>query len=264
MKAIIITLLLLYTLQAGAQELYPSSEPASNMASKSIGLRLNNKIYPPYNYRINPEVMFGITKKWMFHFNLFASNIHQNDLRFEGAGVYLKYRLLSFDDVQSHFRLALYGKASLINNPIQYSEVDLSGDNSGMTTGFIATQLLHKLALSASTGYIRGMDNLHDKIIDGQTKQMINYSFSAGYLFLPFHYESYDQPNLNLYIEFLGKLNPDKNESYMDIAPALQLILNSIIRIDLVYQTPLYGNMNRINTREFLLRFEYNFFNVYK
>ena len=108
------------------------------------------------------------------------------------------------------------------------------------------------------------MNNLHDQFVSTQTKDAFNYSFSTGYLFLPVHYENYNQPNLNVYIEFLGKSNPATKENYMDIAPALQLILNSITRLDFIYQKQLYGNMSRINNTTFLFRFEYNLLNAYK
>jgi hypothetical protein len=131
-------------------------------------------------------------------------------------------------------------------------------------TGIIATQLLHKIAFSFTGGYLRSMNNLQNSLPDMQAKDAINYSFSTGYLFLPFHYTSYKQANLNLYVEFLGESNPATEENYLDIAPALQLILNSIVRIDFVYQKQLYGNLLRISNTLFSLRSEYNLLNAYK
>lgn len=214
--------------------------------------------------RINPEIMLGINKKWMAHLNLYTSDFHQSNFKFEGAETYLKYRFLSFDQVHSHFRVAAYGKASLINNPIQYNDINLQGDNSGFAGGIVATQLLHKLALSFTGGYSRSMNNLYNSISMFQPKEAYNYSLSAGFLTLPIRYKNYTQPNLNLYIEFLGKANPATNEQYLDIAPAIQLILKSRIRVDIAYKKQLYGNMLRINTQSFVVRFEYNIFNAYK
>lgn len=273
MKTLLILLLVFCARQIQAQELYPSTEPASAMASKSIGLRLNNELFPAYDaskinyknaYRLNPEIMWGINKKWMIHVNLYASNVHQNNFKFEGSNLYVKYRFFSKDDVNTHFRMALYSKASVINNPIQYSEINLAGDNSGIGTGFIATQLLHKVALSFTGGYLRSINNLQDHLLNTQTKDAINYSFSTGYLFLPFNYTSYKQTNVNLYVEFLGKTNLAMKESYLDIAPAIQFIINSVIRLDFIYEKQLYGNMSRMSNTIFSFRFEYNLFNVYK
>jgi hypothetical protein len=259
-----------------AQELFPSTEPASAMSAKSIGLRINNELFPSNDqapeaklnnnatFRLDPEIMWGINKKWMMHVNFYASNMHQSNYKFEGSGIYLKYRFYSSDQVQSHFRLALYGRASLIDNPIQPAEVNLAGDNSGFGTGLIATQLLHKVAISFTGGYIKGLDNVHDRILRGQGTDQVNYSLSAGYLLLPFKYKSYNQPNLNVYVEFLGRSNASDGSYYLDAAPGLQLILNSLIRIDLLYQKQVLGHMLRNNSQMIELRFEYNFLNAYQ
>jgi hypothetical protein len=258
-----------------AQELYVLTEPASNMPSRSIGLRLNNELMPPYKnemrginniqymYRLNPEIMIGINKKWMAHLNVYASNFHHSSFSFEGVETYLKYRFLSLDRVQSHFRMAVYGKAALINNPIQYNDINLQGDNSGLSGGFVMTQLLHKLALSITSGYSRSMDNLYNSLSPLQPKEALNYSFSAGYLFFPFKYKNFTQPNFNFYLELLGKSNPGTNENYWDLAPALQIILKSRMKLDFAYRRQISGNMLRINTQSFIVKFEYNIFNAY-
>jgi hypothetical protein len=277
MKTISFLLSMLCISELYGQELYPSTEPASTMSAKSIGLRLNNDLFPAYtyqvdnvilkntiSYRLNPELMWGINKEWMFHLTLYASNCHQSNFKFEGSGIYLKYRFLAHDEVQSHFRMAVYGKASLINNPIVYHEINLGGDNTGVGGGIIVTQLLHKVAISFTGGYLRAMDNIGNTLSPTQARDELNYSLSAGCLALPFEYKSYSQPNLNAFVEFMGKLNPATNESYLDIAPALQLILNSIVRLDLVYEKQLYGNMLRIDNQIISFRFEYNFLNAYK
>ncbi|HTA61537.1 MAG TPA: hypothetical protein VK835_03745 [Bacteroidia bacterium] len=273
MKIASVLLLLFCMVQIRAQELYPSSEPASTMAAKSIGLRVNNVLFPAYDasksnnknaYRLNPELMWGINKNWMVHVNLYASNVHQSNFKFEGSSVYVKYRFFSRDEVNTHFRMAVYGKAAAINNLIQYHEINLLGDNTGVGTGIVATQLLHKVALSFTGGYIRAMDNLQNQLPTAQARDAINYSLSAGYLFLPVNYTGYKQTNLNLYVEFTGKTNPATKENYLDVAPALQLIINSVIRLDFIYEKQLYGNMLRMSNTIFSFRFEYNLFNAYK
>jgi hypothetical protein len=93
-------------------------------------------------------------------------------------------------------------------------------------------------------------------------KEALAYTVSAGYLLLPKRYTSYNQVNLNLYAELLGKTNPGYNQSYLDIAPAVQFIFNSVCRLDFSYRTPLYNNMQRNSANMYLVRFEYNFFNL--
>jgi len=91
----------------------------------------------------------------------------------------------------------------------------------------------------------------------------VGYSLSSGYLLLPFVYKDYNQPNFNLYFEVLGKTNPANGRSYVDFAPAVQLILNSRTRIDLGYKFEVAGNMeNRYTRNMYLARVEFNLFNV--
>ncbi|MDZ4759049.1 MAG: hypothetical protein SGJ10_13050 [Bacteroidota bacterium] len=276
MKILLFLLLLSISFAINGQELYVSSEPASNMPSKSIGFRLNNEIMPPYRnalygvdnkrymFRQNAEVMLGLSKKWMFHFSMFSGTFHQSYYKFEGINLYTKFRFLSKDNVQSHFRMAAYAKAAVISNDIQYNDINLQGDNSGFAGGIIATQLLHKFALSFTGGYNHSINNLKYKLKPSQPSCAYNYSFSAGYLLFPFKYKNYRQTNINLYFEMLGKTNPQTAEHYIDMAPAIQFIINSRMRLEMAYKRQLAGNMLRINNQSILIRFEYNIFNAYK
>lgn len=253
-----------------AQELYVATEPASNMPKNSVGVRLSTEIMPGSDVaaRFIPEIMLGISKNLMVHSSLYISDVHQKDQRVEGFGFYAKYRILSIDSVQRHFRVAAYGRYSSVKNPLfnnnqVLDDINLEGDNSGIQGGLIITQLLHKLALSASLNYTRGFNNRGGfNFLPGQSRDAISYSFSAGYLTYPKVYTDYKQPNLNIYLEFLGKSNPGKDQSFMDVAPAIQLILNSTTRIDISRRFQLYGNMDRMTKNMYLLRIEHNLFNV--
>src|SRR6185312_11330270 len=95
-----------------SQELYVSTEPASNTATHSVGIRLENQGYfiPGYKNRGIVEVMYGASKNLMLHSSIYQSNYYQNSQRFEGVSAYAKYRFFSVDSVQSHFRGALFVK----------------------------------------------------------------------------------------------------------------------------------------------------------
>lgn len=267
MKHILIVTLCLAANAVSAQELYVATEPASNMAAHSIGVRLNNTVMHNSKlgtmYRLNTEVMWGVNKKLMLHVNGYFSNIHQHHFNGEGVSTYAKYRFLSIDNNHSHFRMALYGKAALINNKLQYHEINLSGDNSGVGAGLVATQLLHKLAVSFTGGYAKALNNSHDKLLIGAPTYGLNYSLSFGYLLLPIKYKTFNDPNFNVYVEFMGKSNPQEKSSFVDVFPAVQVIMNSRFRIDLGYRKQLVGNMLRVNNQELLVRLEYSFFNAY-
>lgn len=265
-KLTLLLLLLIAGVKAFAQELYVNTEPASNMAKGSIGIRLENQGYfkPDYHNRTSLEVMAGVSKNLMVHGSAYLSNFYQNGQRLEGGSVYAKYRFLSVDSVQRHFRGAFFVKAASIKNPIVNQEISLEGDNSGIQSGVVFTQLLHKLALSGSASYIRGFDNAggYNKP-NGYASDAIGYTLSAGYLLLPKTYTNYNQTNLNLYVELLGKNNPGYGQSYLDAAPAVQLIFNSVFRMDFSYRVPLYNDMERNSKNMYLVRLEYNLFNVF-
>ncbi len=64
MKYLLTILLSSFSWEMKAQELFVFTEPASNMAAKSVGLRLNNFLMnnnnSNFSYQLVPEVMIGI------------------------------------------------------------------------------------------------------------------------------------------------------------------------------------------------------------
>jgi len=250
---------------AFSQELYVNTEPASNMATHSLGVRLENQgdFNPVYKNRTTLEIMYGASKDWMIHCSLYQSDYYQNQQHFEGGSVYAKYRFLSVDSVQSHFRGAFFAKVSGINNPLPNQEISLEGDNSGFQTGVVFTKLMHKLALSGSASYLHAFDNGAYHLPLTNADNAVAYTLSAGYLLFPKTYTSYNQVNVNLYFELLGKTNPGYNQSYLDAAPAVQFIFNSVFRVDLSYKAPLYNSMVRNSNNTYLVRLEYNIFNIF-
>jgi hypothetical protein len=265
-RILVLTLLACLAGRVTAQELYVNTEPASNMAAKAIGLRLNTDLVPlsgKKGVRLSPEVMFGFSQYLMVHANLYGSNYYQPGFQFEGASIYAKYRFFASDQPQSHFRVAGYGRVSLIKDPLPYSEINLQGDNSGVQGGLVFTQLLHKLALSATTDISHATDNVSNPLAPNAGTDQAGYTFSAGYLLLPKSYTDYKQTNLNIYAELLGKSSLDGKGSYLDIASAVQLIFNSRTRLDFSYRKQLTGDLSRIANTSYLVRLEYNLFNAF-
>jgi len=252
--------------KAEAQELFVFTEPASNMAAKSAGLRLNNYLMKEkdrYNYHLLPELMFGISKKIMLHAEMFLSN-RNNKFVAEGGSLYLKYRFFSVDDVHSHLRLAAFGRYSYNNSDIHQEAIDFYGHNSGYEGGLVATQLINKVAISAGVSYLHATDNGVEKFIySNKERNAIYYTLSVGKLMLPKEYTSYDQVNVNLMCELLGQINTGNNKSYLDIAPSVQLIFKSRMRFDLGYRFPVVNDLSRTADRGFVAKLEYNFFNAF-
>jgi len=256
-----------------SQELYPYTEPASNMPAKSMALKLGTMYGKgPHSNRVlqryTPEVMFGISKKLMVHATLSFSDMHESYFYYESAKLYAKYRFLSKDEVHKHFRMAAFAAASYSRNHLDHNELNLSGDHTGVQVGLIATQLWNKLAVSGTAGITEVFDDKrNDKILPQQYAfESLNYSLSAGYLVLPKNYTDYNQTNLNIYVELLGGRNLDwKYEKYfLDLAPSVQLIFKSTSKLNLGYRFQLKSDIYRLMKNSFMISYEHIFLNALK
>lgn len=268
MKKIIFLVFIFIIQKVTAQELFVFTEPASNMAAKSIGIRMNNYLMQDIdekktNYHLIPEIMWGISRRVMVHMEGFLSNRNQSFVA-EGGGIYGKYRFYSVDDVHNHFRMAAFGRYSFNNSDIHQNAIDLNGHNSGYEVGIVATQLITKVAISSSVSFLHAKDNGKEKFIyANKSRNAVNYTLSAGKLMLPKEYTSYKQTNLNLMVEILGQTNLNTGVSYLDVAPSVQFVFFSKMRFDAGYRFPVITNLKRTSPEGVLLRFEFNLFNVY-
>ena len=185
-------------------------------------------------------------------------------MKFESVGFYAKYRFLSLDGIHKHFRSALFFKSVLSRNELKYEELTADGDQTAIQGGMIFTQLIHKLAVSATIGITEIMDQSRWNKIADLGYRSFNYSFSSGYLMFPKKYTSFNQPNFNVYCEFIGSSGLDRKASFIDMAPALQVIINSNTKINAGYRFQLAGNAFRMANSGFLLSFERTFLNALK
>lgn len=286
---------LFFSAVSSAQELYIFNDPASNIPAHALSVRANNMLMPMSDvmggavdrnsYRLSIDAAYGINKNLMVKLSGYGSDMFQPQFKIEGAALSAKYRFYSNDDFHKHFRMAGFGKIAYSNNPRfmkstvvhQYpdgphtetmlhdaDELHLDGNHSGWQLGMVGTQLVHKLALSGSFSYIGRINNTKMFVTPELAQSGLQYSLSAGYLLFPRDYESYGQTNLNLYAELIGQTSLDKYGNFLDLAPAVQLILNSKARIDLAYRFQLNGTMSRFNEQLWLLRFEYNILQAFR
>ena len=266
MKRLSIILLLLAAVTSHAQELFVFTEPASNMPGNALGARVMSSVMRESegggtNFHLMPEVRYGISSKLMVMAQAFISN-RNNNLVGEGGAVYAQYKFLNNDEVKKHFRMAAFGRASYNNADIHQEEIETVGHNSGFEAGIIATQLLHKVALSSSISFEQALDNGSYAFPADHANNAMNYSFSAGKLMLPKKYTGYNQTNFNLMLEFLGQRLNENGKSYLDIAPSVQFIFFSRARLDIGYRHEIYSTMERSAPNGFVFRLEYNFYNV--
>jgi hypothetical protein len=267
---LIVLLLIIARLQA--QELYVFSEPASNMPARSLSAKLTSY----YNVdklrddritqRYIPELMWGVSKKLMLHLGTSLADMHTRNFRWEAWYLYGKYRFLSLDDVHKHFRAAIFVKGAHSRNPFHYDEVSLI-DKSGITGGLIATGLVNKTAVSltVSNTQILGKERSSKVLyIPPRIFQAMNYSLSTGYLLLPREYINFKQTNVNLYAELLAQQTIGRKTHYVDLAPAVQFIFNSVSKLNIGYRFQVSGNMERMAKQSLLVSYEYTFLNAFK
>lgn len=270
MKRVLTLLFCVFNFQLGfTQELFSFTEPASNMPSKSIGLRLTNtlmkeEVSNKYNLHLLPEIMVGLNRHFMFHAEGFISNRNKN-IKAEGAALYGKYRFFSKDDIHSHFRLAAFSQWAINNSDVHQDAIDLRGLNSGFNVGILATKLINKTAISSSIAYVNAMSNgKNGEHQFNNNNKAIDYTLSIGKLFLPKEYVDYNQTNMNGMLEMLCQTNLSTGKTFVDLAPSLQFIILSKMRVDLGYRFPLSKDLYRTANSGGMIRFEYNIFSAFK
>lgn len=274
MKKVFIPVFVLLANIAFSQELYPFSEPASNMPARSVGFKVGAMYGKGVHsdrllQRYTPELQLSLSKKWMLHGSVGFSDMHQPSFYFESARLYAKWRFLSNDEVHRHFRMAAFGAATYSRNHLDHNEINLwNGDQSGVQAGIIATQLWHKFALSGTVALSEVLNEERGKetVVPEYAFQSLNYSLSAGLLILPVEYKNYDQTNLNLYVELLGSRNLDYDleQYYIDLAPSVQLIFKSISRLNIGYRFQLKSDIYRLMKNSWMISYEYLFLNALK
>ena len=252
-----------------AQELFVVTDPASNVPAGSLGIRLGQSIFKEqmksgYSYHLMPEVTWGANKNLMLRTSIFVSN-RNSQLVTEGGSLYAKYRFFSTDDMNSHFRLAAFGRYSFNNADIHQETIEIMGHNTGFETGIVATKLIKKVAISSSVSFEKALDNKPNYPYPSmQGDNATNYSLSFGKLMYPKKYTNFKQTNINLMVEFIGQTINENGKSYLDAVPAIQFIIQSQARIDIAYRHELYSSMLRSAPNGVYLNLEYTFFNVSK
>jgi hypothetical protein len=269
MKRIFVLILLLSIQKSVSQELFLITDPASNVPANSLGVnllqsRFKEQFKSGYNYHLMPEVTYGINKNFMVRASAFVSN-RNTDLVTEGGSFFTKYRFYSSDDLNSHFRLAAFGRYSFNNADIHQEQIEIIGHNTGIEIGIVATKLIKKLAISSSISYEKAFDNkpnypFPNELGDNAT----NYTLSFGKLMYPKKYTSFKQTNINLMVEFAGQTINENGKSYLDVVPVIQFIFNSQARVDLAYRRELISSMIRSAPNGVYFNLYYTFFDLKK
>lgn len=269
MKQILLVLTLFICQKGISQELFLMTDPASNVPANSLGVNVLQSLFKEefksgYNYHLMPEISYGLNRNLMFRATAFVSN-RENSLVTEGGSFYTKYRFYSSDDLNSHFRMAAFGRYSFNNADIHQEQIETMGHNSGFETGIVATTLIKKLAISSTVSFEKAFDNTSSNPFpDNLGDNATNYTLSFGHLMYPKTYTSFKQTNINLMVEFVGQTINENGKSYLDVVPVVQFIFNSQARVDLAYRHELMSSMTRSAPNGVYLNLYYTFFNLKK
>lgn len=307
---------LLCTSVGNAQELFPINEPASNVPKGVVGVKFMAESYrelKSVRNQFSVRVMYGLTPKLTVWAQPMLSNHHgqflPNDLidhrhigpniiffsntiqygqkygySFSGLHLYAKYRFLTMDENDSHFRMAAYFENTVLGTQAHdESEPHLQGDNDGFGAGIIATYLVNRFAVSFTGGALKANDFFQsrpDRNLNHQLRygRALTYNLSFGYLVYPKKYKSYNHNNINLYVELIGRSYeaaqlwendlPVAIESpslgagnYVDVFFGIQRITNSNDRVELTVGFPLINESYRhfypllmLNWQKYLFR----------
>ncbi len=269
MKHLFVLFILLFFQKSVGQELFLVTDPASNVPANSLAINVlqsgfKEQIKTGYNYHIMPEVTYGLNRNLMFRASAFISN-RGSQLVTEGGNFMAKYRFYSEDDLNSHFRLAAYGRYSFNNADIHQEQIEIMGHNTGFETGIIATKLIKKVAISSTISFEKALDNQPNyPFPNNMGNNATNYSLSFGKLMYPKKYTSLKQTNINLMVEFVGQTINQNGKSYLDVVPVIQFIFNSQARLDLAYRRELLSSMIRSAPNGVYFNLYYTFFNLKK
>ena len=302
-KGFLSVVLVFFTLLANAQELYPISEPASTVPKGALGVRAFGEGYREvdlFRSILGIKLLYGLTPKLSVYATATYSDYHEKTLPFDfithnhsggktvsgtntpvqgvpypmifnSIDIYAKYRFVTSDGANTHFRMAAYAEGSYVAVPSHEAEPDLLIHTSGFGAGLISTYLIKHFAASLTAGFIIPMEykgNTTDSFggIYPTTIKYgngFNYSLSVGYLLFPKRYSGYEQTNWNIYCEFLGKaysaakITQQAGQfagaivydvpvttpilqagNFVDIAPGVQCIIKSTYRVDLSLELP--------------------------
>ncbi|MEJ1242206.1 hypothetical protein WBG78_28920 [Chryseolinea sp. T2] len=266
--------------------MFPFSEAASTIPKGAIGLRLGSHIHTGYssiNHRDYLRAMIGVSSNFSLYLTCSASNLHVDKVkgslndyynkyhnhsssqaifpyRLEGFLIYTKWRLLSIDSKKEHFRVALTNEVAVNKAAHLDAFPNLSGDQSGMGIGFIATKLKNNFAVSASgcfRHFFQSTRATGNGELSFQPANSFDINLSFGYLCYPREYTSYKDINVNAYFELGTRIygaatlvqdnyliNTEqfpylKEGYYLRAYPGIQFIVSSKWRFDLNAEIPL-------------------------
>lgn len=274
LKHFLTILFLLISVNSFAQELYIVTHAAANLSKNRIEFRNNIMSYDNFKYYHNSfQLNYGILGNLTLYNEVYYTlekgyNFFGN---YEGA---LRYRFLDLDKKNFHVRTALQSGALIpvnskpvVSGQVEYElhpghkvkyynfvgnitvpSVDFhTTDNYTIKNDLIVTSLIKKFAVTGEMGF-----NINIPKNDFKFGNYFDWSLSFGYLLLPRQYKSYDDVNINLYLEnkayyfyknkFLGNDVINSGGFRLDSYLGIQTIFLSSVMVELSYKIPVHSN----------------------
>ncbi|MBE2255573.1 MAG: hypothetical protein IAE65_05180 [Ignavibacteria bacterium] len=271
MKIIILLFIVLLN-NAISQELFPVSDAAANISKnrKQVQIYINGNSEESSYYRLNYGLTGNITLQFQQNFKYEKGSQSLGDIDLEGS-----YRFLSIDSKNEHLRSLMF---SHLRIPLGLENKELNhhyyikpitslnrSESYVISLGNATTYLIGKLAINFDGGFYKPFGS-----------NLIEYGnyfrggLSLGYLVFPDSYKSYDDVNLNLYLETKyfnfakNKMNNvvvnDSGGERLDTYASAQLIFNSEYILEFGYIKSFSNLKMNLNNNSFFASFRFLFF----
>lgn len=273
-RLLTLLLLLFFSASTYSQELYIVTHPAANLSKNRIEFRNNIMSYDNFKYYHNS---FALNYGLLGNLTIYNDVYYTLEKGYQFFGNYefaARYRFLDIDKRNYHLRFALQSgvlvpvnSTPIVSDEIEYElhpghtvkfynfanditvpSVDFhTTDNYTIRNDFIVTNLINKFAITGEMGY-----NINIPKSDFKFGNYFDWSLSMGYLAFPSQYKSYDDININLYLEnkayyfgknkFLGSEIANSGGFRLDSYLGIQSIFFSSLMLELSYKIPVHSN----------------------
>lgn len=272
----ILLFLFLISFEGYSQELYIVTHPAANLSKhrfefRNIVMEYDNFNYYHNSFALNYGLLGNLTLYNDIYYSWDASNKFFGNYEFAA-----RYRFSMFDvdkqnyhlrsAIQSGFIIPVNAKP-IVDGEVEYElhpghkvklynfveditvpSVDFhTTDNYTIKNDLIVTNLIDKFSITGEMGF-----NVNLPKNDFKFGNYFDWALSMGYLLLPHQYKSYDDINVNLYLEnkayffyknkFLGTDIVNSGGFRLDTYLGVQTIFFSSLMLEMSYKIPVHSN----------------------
>ena len=274
LKHTLTLLLIFFSVSLYSQELYIVTHPAANLSKNRLEIRNIVTSYENFSYY---HSAFAINYGLLGNLTLYNDVYYSLDQDYKFIGNYefaARYRIKDIDKKNYHIRTAFQSGVivpvnaePIVNGAVEYEihpghkvkfynfvnditipSIDFhTTDNFTIRNDLIVTNLVDKFAVTGEMGY-----NINIPQNDFKFGNYFDWSLSFGLLVLPKVYKSYNDVNVNLYLEnkayyfyknqFLGEDINNSGGFRLDSYLGIQSIFFSSLMLEMSYKIPVHSN----------------------